>query len=483
MPSVTVIGAGFSGVAVAIELLNAGHEVTVLERGPDMGGVWRENSYPGAACDVPSAYYSLSYAPSADWTRVYAPQPEILDYLRRRADRFGLYECTRFGATVVRADFDEVSCRWTVRLDDGTEIVSDYLVPAVGQLSTPVLAELPGADRFAGAQFHSAQWDHSVDLTGKHVAVLGTGASSIQIVPAIAEEAESVTVYQRTPPYLLPRPDLRLSRLHSVLARRLPSTLRAQRSFWRIGTEGFTTILHYAPRLRGLLERFSLAFMRLQARDRALYAAIRPDYELGCKRTLFSNAYIPALRRPDVELVTEPIVDVAADSIGTAAGRRPADVIVHGTGFAAGSFLDHIDIRGSGGVGLREAWADGPRAYLGISVPQFPNLFLMYGPNTNLGSGSIVAMLECQAGYIRQALDAVPDGVAAAVRPEVEEAYDDGLQERLAAGVWSRCDSWYRTESGRVASNWPGLVREYRRRTRRFDLADYHLRTAATAGL
>ncbi|WP_019201149.1 NAD(P)/FAD-dependent oxidoreductase [Tsukamurella sp. 1534] len=477
MSSVIVIGAGFSGVAAAIELIRAGHDVTVLERGPEVGGVWRENTYPGAACDVPSAYYSFSYAPSPHWSRVYAGQAEILDYLRDNADRFGVYRRIRFGADVRRAEFDETDNRWITTLDDGTSVTSDFLVPAVGQLSTPVLADLPGGESFAGEQFHSAQWDHTVDVTGKHVAVIGTGASSIQIVPKIAGRAASVTVYQRSAPHLLPRPDFRLTRAHAVLARRAPVVLRAQRRLWQGITEGFTAALHDAPRAREAVERFSLGFMRLQARDAGLFATIKPDHDLGCKRVLFSNTYIPALRRPDVHVVTGMIAAVDTAAITTDDGRRRhADVIVHGTGFAAGGFLDHVEVRGTGGAVLSEAWTDGPRAYLGMSVPRFPNMFLMYGPNTNLGSGSIVAMLECQAGYIRQAVDAVPDGAAATVRPEVETAYDDGLQARLEGGVWSRCDSWYRTEAGRVVSNWPGLVREYRRRTATFDARDYDVR-------
>ncbi len=486
MAAVIVIGAGFSGIAAAIELLRGGHDVTVLERGPDVGGVWRENAYPGAACDVPSAYYSLSYSPNPRWSRRYARQPEILGYLRDNADKYGLYQHIRFGVTVRSATFDDADHRWTVRFDDGEdqdvvgELSADFLVPAVGQLSTPTLANLPGHDGFTGAAFHSAQWDASVDLAGKKVAVIGTGASSIQIVPEIAEIARSVTVYQRSAPHILPRPDSRLTRLHAVLARRVPATLRAQRLLWQGVTEGFTAVLHYAPPIARALEFACLAFMRAQAGDAGLYRAIRPDYPLGCKRVLFSNAYIPALRRPNVELVTDGIAGVGATSITTDDGvRREADVIVHGTGFAAGTFLDHLSIRGTGGTELSTVWAEGPRAHLGVAVPGFPNMFLMYGPNTNLGSGSIVAMLECQAHYIRQALAAIPDGAAAEVLPEVEAAYDDALQVRLATSVWSRCDSWYVTESGRVVSNWPGTIREYRRRTGRFEPSDYTLRPAA----
>lgn len=486
MASVIVVGAGFSGIAAAIELLRGGHDVIVLERGPDVGGVWRENDYPGAACDVPSAYYSLSYSPNPRWSRRYAPQREILDYLRDNADKYGLYERIRFGVTVREARFDDATHRWTVRFDDGddqdvvAELDADFLVPAVGQLSTPVLADLPGHDGFTGAAFHSAQWDASVDVTGKKVAVIGTGASSIQIVPRIAEVARSVTVYQRSAPHILPRPDSRLTRAHAMLARRVPLTLRAQRLLWQGVTEGFTAALHYAPPVARVLELACLAFMRAQARDGDLYRAIAPDYPLGCKRALFSNTYIPALRRPNVELVTERVAQVGATGITTADGvQRETDVIVHGTGFAAGTFLDHVSIRGTGGTELGAAWADGPRAHLGITVPGFPNMFLMYGPNTNLGSGSIVAMLECQAHYIREALAAIPDGAAADVLPEVEAAYDDALQRRLASSVWSRCDSWYVTESGRVVSNWPGTVREYRRRTDRFDASEYTLRPAA----
>ncbi|ORA54480.1 flavin-containing monooxygenase [Mycobacteroides franklinii] len=477
MTSVAIIGAGFSGMAAAIQLIAAGHDVTIYERSHDVGGVWRENTYPGAACDVPSAYYCFSFDPNPRWSRRYAPQPEILDYLRAAADKYGVRQRIRFNTSVVAASFDIGTNRWCLETSRGDQFWADVLVPAVGQLSQPAVPAIPGRDCFAGPSFHSAQWDGSVSLFGRRVAVIGTGASSIQLVPEIAPIVGSLTVFQRSAPHIVPRPDSRLTRLHHLLASRLPATLRAQRLTWLALTEGFTGVLHYSPLLSRAMTGLSRRFMRYQTRgDAELFEKVWPDYPLGCKRVLFSNAYLPALRRENVTLVTDSIVEITPNGVLSDTGEHhDADVIIYGTGFAAGGFLDHVTITGLDGATLRERWSQGARAYLGMAVPGFPNMFLMYGPNTNLGSGSIVAMLECQAVYIRQAVAALRGGTAIDVDPGTEKVYDGGLQARLTVGVWSRCDSWYVGPDGRVTTNWPGLVHEYRRRTKEFSISDYRV--------
>lgn len=484
MTSVAIIGAGFSGMAAAIQLIAAGHDVTIYERSHDVGGVWRENTYPGAACDVPSAYYCFSFDPNPRWSRRYAPQPEILDYLRAAADKYGVRQRICFDTSVVAASFDTGTNRWCLETSRGDQFWADVLVPAVGQLSQPSVPTIPGRDCFAGPSFHSAQWDGSVSLFGKRVSVIGTGASSIQLVPEIAPIVESLTVFQRSAPHIVPRPDSRLTRLHHLLASRLPATLRAQRLTWLALTEGFTGVLHYSPLLSRAMTGLSRGFMRYQTRgDAELFEKVWPDYPLGCKRVLFSNAYLPALRRENATLITDSIAEVTPNGVLSDTGEHhDADVIIYGTGFAAGDFLDHVTITGLDGATLRERWSQGARAYLGMAVPGFPNMFLMYGPNTNLGSGSIVAMLECQAAYIRQAVNAVSRGTAIDVDPGTEKVYDGRLQARLTAGVWSRCDSWYVRPDGRVTTNWPGLVREYRRRTKEFSISDYRVLLSEPTG-
>ncbi|HXV93227.1 MAG TPA: alpha/beta hydrolase fold domain-containing protein [Pseudonocardia sp.] len=477
---VAVVGAGFGGVGMGVACLRDGTDVTVLDRGDDVGGVWRDNTYPGAACDVPSHLYSFSFAPGHEWSRRFAPQPEILRYLRRVAGENGLTGHLRLGTEVTEARWDDGRAVWRLRLADaGTggdagTLEADVLVPACGQLSRPDHAVLPGLESFSGPVFHSARWDHGVELAGRRVAVVGTGASAAQFVPAIAGEAASLTVFQRSAPYVVPKPDRRYRARHRALFRRVPAWPRLARRFWfgffEFGTRGLTT-------MRAAAAPFALAYralLRAQVPDPALRARLRPDYPIGCKRILITSDYYRTLARPHVELVTSPIAEVTPAGIRTTDGaEHPADVIVLGTGFAADEFLMPMRVVGAGGRELDEMWRDGAWAHLGIEVPGFPNMFLLYGPNTNLGSGSIVHMLESQIGYVRQAVRAIErDGLGGvAVRPEVAAAFDAEIQRRLAGSVWTGCRSWYRTASGRVTNNWPGLMREYAHRTARFDLA------------
>ena len=481
-PRVIVIGAGFGGLATAYELSKDGlADVTVLEKADDIGGVWRENTYPGAACDVPSHLYSYSFARKTNWGRRYAEQSDILGYIHDTANRFGLRDLVRTGTEVTSADYDDGTATWQVATASGEIFVADVLVPAVGQLSRPAFPPIPGLDTFAGPSFHSAEWRHDVDLTGKRIAVLGTGASAIQFVPRIRRNAAHVKVFQRSAPYVVPKLDRGYTGAHHAAFANIPGFAAAMREVvWQI-TELLGLALTKVAPLARLLHVLAAANLKRRVKDPQLRAKLTPDYPIGCKRVLFSSDWYPALASDNVDVETAAITEVTATGVRTADGQghevvHEVDVIIYGTGFKATEFLAPMRISGRHGRDVHSEWADGARAHLGMAVPGFPSMFMIYGPNTNLGSSSIILMMEQQARYIRQVVEELArGGVARAfeVRSAVEDAYDAEVQARLDDGVWTDCDSWYRTASGRVTTNWPGLVREYQRRTRSAVLADY----------
>ncbi len=470
-PRVVVIGAGFAGIGMAVALRRDGVDVTVLERADDLGGVWRDNTYPGAACDVPSSLYSYSFAPNPDWPRRYARGPDIHAYLRRVAA--DVLDHVRFRAEVVAAAFDETAKRWRVSLADGEVVEADVVISAVGQLSRPVVPDLPGA--FGGPAFHSARWEHHHDLEGRRIAVIGTGASAIQFVPHLQTLAGRVTVFQRTPPHVVPKPDRRYRPWHRRVFRAVPAAQRAGRlGTWLVG-ELLTAALTSAQPLGVLVNGLSRLHLRRQVPDPALRARLVPTHRVGCQRLLFSNDWYPALAKPNVHVVTEKITELTAAGVRTADGvEHPVDVVVYGTGFAATDFLAPMRITGRDGRELADEWAGGARAHLGMTVPGFPNLFVLYGPNTNLGGNSVVYMIERQCDYVRQAVRHLASVSTVEVRRDVAERFDTETQDRLARTVWTRCANWYRDASGRVVTNWPGSVWEYRRRTARVDHRDFH---------
>jgi cation diffusion facilitator CzcD-associated flavoprotein CzcO/acetyl esterase/lipase len=481
LPRVAVIGAGFAGIGMGMALRAAGWtgpaDLVIVDRTDGVGGVWRANTYPGAACDVPSHLYSFAAAPGHEWTRRFAPQADILRYLQRLTREHDLTGRLRLGTEVTEARWDDDRAVWRLSLNGGEVLEAEVLVPACGQLTRPSTPAIPGLDRFAGPAFHSAEWDHGVDLTGRRVAVIGTGASAIQFVPAIADRVAALTVFQRSAPYLIPKPDRPYGARHRAFLRAVPAWRGVARVFWTLFFEaaalGLTTV-------RAASVPFRLAFraqLRSQVPDVRLRERLVPDHPMGCKRILISSDYYPALARPDVEVVTERITEVTATGVRTSDGREhPADVLVLGTGFTASDFLTPMKVFGPGGRELSEQWRNGARAHLGITVPGFPNMFLLYGPNTNVGSGSIVHMLESQIAYVRQAVQVLAGDVRTlSVRADVESRFDAEVQQRLAGSVWTGCTSWYRTASGRIVNNWPGLMREYRRRTRRFAVADHEV--------
>ncbi|MEU7867348.1 NAD(P)/FAD-dependent oxidoreductase [Dactylosporangium sp. NPDC049140] len=469
-PRVAVIGAGFGGIAVAHLLRRAGvTDVTIYERGDDVGGVWRDNSYPGCACDIPAPLYSYSFALNPDWSQRFPPHGEILQYLRRCADDFGLRPHLRLGTAVEAAAW--TGAAWRLTLAGGATAEYDILIPATGQLSRPVVPAIPGAADFAGIVAHTAGWDPAIDVTGRRVGVVGTGASAVQLVPAIAGRAARITVFQRSAPWTLPKPNRRYGRARKALNRRVPALMRAARA----GTWLLTVVTGRAvtgrPVARRLVRALSDGQRLVQARR--LRPRVTPDYAMGCKRVLFTGDWYRTLRAPHVDLVTDDILRITGTGVQTAGAAYDCDVLVYATGFAATEFLTPLAVTGRDGRRLDDEWRDGAYAHLGITVPGFPNLFLMYGPNTNTGNTSVVYFHESQARYIVQAVRAIAESGPLEVRPDVAAAFDAEMQRRLAGSVWTGCTSWYRTGSGRVVTNWPGMASEYRARTARLARADY----------
>ena len=478
-PSVVIVGTGFGGLGMAIELKRAGFEnLVLLEKGDDIGGVWRENTYPGAGCDIPSPYYSFSYEPNPDWPMRFSLREDIHDYMRRTADKYGITPRIRFNSEVTGAAFDEDRGRWRVETGSGTVHEAAVLIPAVGQLSRPALPTIPGRDSFAGKAFHSALWDHDVDLTGKRVAVIGTGASAIQFVPQIQPKVAQLTLFQRSAPYIVPKADTVYRNWQRSLYRRLPAAQLVERAFFWGLCEFATVGLKNNNAITRIVTGLSKALRAKQIKDPVLREKLTPDYPAGCKRVLFASNYYPALAQPNVHVETTRIKEITPTGVSTADGvAHDVDVIIYATGFTTTEFLGPMKVHGLAGRDLRETWSAGARAYFGMAVPGFPNMFMMYGPNTNLGCGSIIYMLERQARYIRQAVEqlARSGGSYVDVRQDVADRFDAEVQQRLSRSVWSMCSSWYRETSGRISTNWPGLVSEYHRRTRTLDLSDYQV--------
>ena len=474
MPSVLIVGAGFGGIAAAIELRRHGiTDVRILEKAQEYGGTWFHNTYPGAACDVPSHAYSFSFSQRRDWVRLCPTQPDILRYLHEVVAEEGLGPIIQTGTHVSACRWDEAARRWTVQTSKG-ERTADVLIVATGQLHQPATPALEG--EFAGHSFHSAEWDHGYDLRGKRVAVVGTGASAVQFVPPVAEQAAHTTVFQRTGNWFLPRRNRAYPAVYRWLIRHVPGFQGLRRRSWFWIGEGLTTAIRHPRTVGRVYGAYSWLFMRRQLRGHPeLRRRIWPDYTFGCKRVLFSSTFLRTLARDDVEVVTEPIERLAPEGIVTRDGRTHAvDCIIWGTGFRTTAFMAPIEITGAGGRTLREAWAGGARAHLGITIPGFPSLYLVYGPNTNTSGGSIILYEEAQAGYIRQAIELQRDrGVPLSVREDVEAAFDRATQGRFAGTAWLQCDSWYRDESGRIVTNWPGYMREYTELTRRVDPREF----------
>jgi cation diffusion facilitator CzcD-associated flavoprotein CzcO len=472
--SLAIIGCGFGGIGLAVALKKAGFEdFMIYERASGPGGVWRDNHYPGAACDVPSQLYSYSFEQDYAWSGRYGRQGEILDYLKHCIETYGLGPHIKFGAAIAGAEFDETETRWRIETEAGERIEAQILVSAVGLFNRPAWPAIPGRERFDGPQFHSAEWDETADLDGKRVAVIGTGASAIQFVPEVAKRASALHVFQKSAQYVFPKvegsPGGGLL-ADSWLARRL----RRFRIFLQF--EGITR-RRRSEKLRKAGEAAFAAHLESQVPDPALRAKLTPDYLLGCKRVLISNDWYPALQRPNVTLYTTPVEAILPAGLKMAGGETlDLDAIIYGTGFTTTDYLAPMTIRGQGGRDLNEAWRDGAEAYLGITVAGFPNFFMLYGPNTN-SSGSIVFMLESQARYIVSCLRAMKrrGARAMAVREARQRDFNDEVQARIGGTVLVHegCHSYFQTASGKVVTQWPGFMFAYRRRTRRVAAGDY----------
>jgi cyclohexanone monooxygenase len=474
---VVVVGAGFSGIGAAIRLRREGvRDVLVLEKAAQLGGVWRENTYPGCACDVPSSLYSYSFAPNPDWSRVFAGQREIHDYLRATARRHGLDEVLRCGVRVTSARWDGSAGRWRMETTDGA-YSAEVLVLATGPWHLPRRPDLPGLDEFAGPVFHTAQWDHSADLAGASVAVVGSGASAVQLVPDIQAHAGAVHLFQRTAQWLLPKPDLPLPRALNWALRHMPGAQRTMRTTQYWVQEG----LGYALRHPGLLppvQAAARAHLRLAVRDPQLRRALTPDYRLGCKRLLTSSTYYPALTQPHVHLHPTAVTAVGKNRVIGADGTEvKADVIALATGFHIGELPLARDTYGADGRSLHERWGEEPEAYLGTSVAGFPNLFLLLGPNLLSGSTSAITVLEAQLTYLSAALTHLYRGGyhSLEVDPAVQARYNAALQEALRTTVYNTggCSSYYLSPNGRNTFCWPWSTRRLTSRLSHFDPAAY----------
>jgi cation diffusion facilitator CzcD-associated flavoprotein CzcO len=481
---IAIVGAGFGGLGMAINLDRAGRtDFVVLERADDVGGTWYANSYPGCQCDVPSNLYSFSFAPKHDWTHVYPEQPQILDYLRECVTRFGIGDRIRLNCELTEAAWDGEARRWRLDTSDG-QLTARVLIPAPGLLSEPVLPPIPGLDRFAGTLFHSARWNHEHDLTDERVALLGTGATAIQIAPRIQPTLKRLTVFQRTPPWILPHPDREVSERTKRLYRALPIAQKLSRA--AIYGMRETMVLGFVvnPKLLKLQETVAKVQLRHQVKDPQLREKLTPNYAIGCKRVLLSSDWYPTVTAPNAEVVTERIERVEGNAIGTADGTsREFDTIIFATGFSPTDPPIARRLRGADGRTLSEHWQGSPQAYVGTTLAGFPNLFMLYGPNLNLGHSSIVYMLESQIGYVMEGLRAMDARNAATleVKPEVQDAWNDYLQERLAGTVWDTggCKSWYLDANGRDSVMWPDFTFNFRRRVSDFDTSDYRLEPAA----
>jgi cation diffusion facilitator CzcD-associated flavoprotein CzcO len=475
---VVIIGAGFSGIGLGIKLKLAGlNDFVILEKSDSVGGVWRENRYPGAACDIPSHLYSFSFEPKTDWRSKFAGQADILDYLKRCTHKYGLARHIRFNDEVTEARWNAAANRWIVRTRKGHVLETQALVAATGQLSRPYRPQLPGLNNFAGAVFHSAEWPSAYNLAGKRVAVIGTGASAIQFVPAIAPLVRKLTVFQRSAAYILPKPDQTYSSWQKSLFARLPGLLRLSRLLTYVDRE-ITGIPFATWRGSMNLKRyFFFRFLRRSIKDEDLRARLTPNYRMGCKRILLSNDYYPAICRPNVELVTRAVRKIRSNMIIDSDGiEHKIDCIIFGTGFAAADFLVPIKITGARGRDLHRSWRSGAQAYLGMTVASFPNFFMLYGPNTNLAHNSIVYMIEHQIRYVIACLKRLyRDEIRRIeVKKDVQMHYNVKLQRRLQKALWSTgCTNWYVTADGTNTANWPGYSLEFSLRTRAPTWDDY----------
>jgi cation diffusion facilitator CzcD-associated flavoprotein CzcO len=477
---VIVVGTGFSGLGMAIQLRRDGRDdFVVLEKADDVGGTWRDNTYPGCACDIQSHMYSFSFEQNPNWTRSFSPQGEIWDYLRRVADKYDLRRDIHFGTEVTGARWDADEARWHVATASGAEYVARFLVAGTGALHIPNVPDLPGLDTFAGRVFHSARWDHDYDVTGKRVAVIGTGASAIQFVPRIAPEVAELHLFQRTPPWIMPKPDHAIPDWARTVFNRVPGAQRAYRNllYWML--EARASGFNGHPAMLRLAQRFARWNLERAITDPGLRAQLTPDYTMGCKRVLVANDFYPTLNRPNVHLITDGVAEIRPTGVVDRTGvHREVDAIIFGTGFHVTDGFDYLNVIGRDGRDLAKEWrSSGIETHLGMTVAGYPNLFFLLGPNTGLGHNSVVFMIESQIRYVAEAIRLTDRERADAieVRQSAQDRFQADIQRKLAKGVWSTggCTSWYLDAKGVNRTIWPGFTWRYWQRTRRLDPADF----------
>ncbi len=496
-PHVTIIGSGVGGLCMAIQLKRAGfNNFEIVEKADNIGGTWRDNTYPGCACDVPSHFYSFSFEGRSDWTRTFPPRDEIYAYLDSLVDKYALRTKLRFNTEIASSAFDEKAQKWHLHTTGGKTLETDIVVTALGQLNRPKIPAIKGHKDFKGPIFHSAEWQHDVDLTGKRVGVIGNGPSAAQLIPEVAKIADTLTVFQRSPCHVVPRNDEPYSAWQKALFKYIPGFRKFYRGLIYWSLEKNFTVFNDTEKVRFLVKVLNMSrdltqqieeHFNEQVTDPHLRKILKPDYPVGCKRMVISDDYYPALHRANVHVETSEIEKITTTGITMRDGKKHGfDAIIYGTGFASTEFLAPLEITGKKDKKLNTVWKNGAEAYLGITMPDFPNFFMLYGPNTNLGHNSIIFMIECQVNYILSALKTMQANRAGVIdlKQSKMAEFADYLKARLASSVWEKeCDSWYKTEAGKVINNWPEFTYVYEQATRKLNTSDYEFTPTPNAGV
>ena len=481
IPSCIIIGTGFSGVAMAIKLKEKNiHNFIILEKAKDVGGTWRENTYPGAECDIPSALYSFSFEPNANWKYKWSMQPQILEYIKHVAKKYDLYPHIKFQQEMISSKWKEAQGLWEVKTKQGDLFSGKTLVSAIGQLHHPSTPNFKGKDLFEGDTWHSAQWNHDIPLAGKTVGVIGNAASAVQFIPEIAKTAGKIIVFQRSANWMLPKQDRAYKEWEKKLVARLPILLKIYRlKIWLLGGALFLLMQKGRTLLRKFYQRQTVNYIKEHIKDPEMVKALTPTYPLGAKRVLFSDTYYPALAQPNVTLLPGGVQEITKSGVVAGDGTSyEVDILVYSTGFKTNPFLLGLDIQGKNGISIKEQWKDGPINYLGMTIHEFPNLFIMYGPNTNLGHNSIILMSEAQANYITQCIQKLENNnwKSIEVKAATMQTYHQTTQDRLKDMIWTSVeDSWYRSANGNIPNNYPGRTMEYIRVTKEVDFDSYNM--------
>jgi cation diffusion facilitator CzcD-associated flavoprotein CzcO len=478
-PRIVIIGAGIAGIGTAIKLRDAGFDnFEIIEKSDGFGGTWRDNTYPGASCDVPAHLYTLSFEPNPNWTETFAGQPEILAHIEATAAKHGLADIARFGTEIADAEWHDSDAEWLLTTTEGKEILANVVISGLGHLNRPSVPSIAGLDTFAGTTFHSARWNHEHDLTGRRIAVIGSGASAVQFVPEIVDQVEHLDLYQRSANWVMPRDNAPIVEAQRKKFRRIPFLRRWHRMKIYLRFEIFVNqVFNSGSATNKKATEGGLKYLAAAVPDETLRARLTPDYPIGCTRILGHNGWYPALQHEHTEVLSTGIREVVADGIITEDGEHhPADTIILGTGFDTNNFLAPIDFRGCDGVSIRRRWSKGAEAYLGITVADYPNLFMLYGPNTNLGHNSILFMIEQQIRYTVSVLEGMRAQQlrAVSVTRHEQDKFNRRIQQRMTKRVWvNDCSSWYKNESGKVVNNWPGSTVDYWWKCRRANLDLY----------